>query len=198
RTASHNVLRAPFAGIITKYDVAEGELVEPDRELFTITDIDTVWVLADVYEKDISLIREGQQVEVAVATYPDKVFTGKIAYVSDLIDPTSRSAKVRCVVENKSHELKLDMFATVRVPTSHSRQVLAIPARSLQNIEGKSVAFAQVGESEFVPRVVQVGAQQEGWVEILSGLKPREKVVAEGSFYLKSNLQRERIGGEEH
>ncbi len=198
RTASHNVLRAPFAGIITKYDVAEGELVEPDRELFTITDIDTVWVLADVYEKDISLIREGQQVEVVVATYPDKVFTGKIAYVSDLIDPASRSAKVRCVVENKSHELKLDMFATVRVPTSHSRQVLAIPASSLQNVEGKSVAFAQVGESEFVPRALQLGAQQAGWVEILSGLKPGEKIVAEGSFYLKSNLQRERIGGEEH
>ncbi len=198
RTASYNVLRAPFAGIITKYDVAEGELVEPDRELFTITDIDTVWVLADVYEKDLSLIREGQQVEIAVATYPDRVFTGKIAYVSDLIDPTSRSAKVRCVVENKSHELKLDMFATVRVPTSHSRQVLAVPASSLQNVEGKSVAFAQVGESEFVPRAVQVGAQQEGWVEILSGLKPGEKVVAEGSFYVKSNLQRERIGGEEH
>ena len=198
RTASHNVLRAPFAGIITKYDVAEGELVEPDRELFTITDIDTVWVLADVYEKDISLIREGQQVEVVVATYPDKVFTGKIAYVSDLIDPASRSAKVRCVVENKSHELKLDMFATVRVPTSHSRQVLAIPASALQNVEGKSVAFAQVGESEFVPRALQLGAQQAGWVEILSGLKPGEKIVAEGSFYLKSNLQRERIGGEEH
>ncbi|MEW5976273.1 MAG: efflux RND transporter periplasmic adaptor subunit [Acidobacteriota bacterium] len=198
RTASHNVLRAPFAGIITKYDVAEGELVEPDRELFTITDIDTVWVLADVYEKDISLIREGQQVEIAVATYPDKIFTGKITYVSDVIDPTSRSAKVRCGVENKSHELKLDMFATVRVPTSHSRQVLAIPASSLQNIDGKSVAFAQVGESEFVPRALQVGAQQEGWVEILSGLKQGEKVVAEGSFYLKSNLQRERIGGEEH
>ena len=198
RTASHNVLRAPFAGIITKYDVAEGELVEPDRELFTITDIDTVWVLADVYEKDISLIREGQQVEIAVATYPDKVFTGKIAYVSDLIDPTSRSAKVRCVVENRNHELKLDMFATVRVPTSHSRQVLAIPASSLQNIEGKSVAFAQVGEFEFVPRALQLGAQQAGWVEILSGLKPGEKIVAEGSFYLKSNLQRERIGGEEH
>jgi cobalt-zinc-cadmium efflux system membrane fusion protein len=154
--------------------------------------------LADVYEKDLSLIREGQPVEIAVATYPDKLFTGRITYVSDFIDPTSRSAKVRCVVENKSHELKLDMFATVRVPTSHSRQVLAVPASSLQTVEGKNVAFAQASESEFVPRAVEVGAQQEGWVEILSGLRPGEKVAADGSFYLKSNLQRERIGGEEH
>lgn len=197
RTASHNVLRATFAGIITKYDVAEGELVQPDRELFTITDIDTVWVLADVYEKDLSLIREGQEVQIEVATYPDKVFSGKIMYISDLIDATSRSAKVRCVVDNRKHELKLDMFATVHVPTSRTRKVLTIPVTAVQNIEGKTVAFAQASESEFVPREVKLGAQQETWVEVLSGLKPGEKVVAEGSFYLKSTLQRERIGGEE-
>ncbi|MFN8006819.1 MAG: efflux RND transporter periplasmic adaptor subunit [Terriglobia bacterium] len=197
RTASHNVLRAPFAGIITKYGVAEGELVGPDRELFIITDIDTVWVLADVYEKDLSYIREGGAVQIEVATYPGRVFTGTIMYVSDLIDSTSRSAKVRCVVENRKHELKLDMFATIRVPTSSTRRVVAIPPSSIQNIDGNTTAFVQVSESEFVPREVKLGTQQQGWVEVLSGLKPGEKVVAEGSFYLKSSLQRERIGGEE-
>ena len=198
RTASHNMLRAPFAGIITRYELGEGELVQPDRELLTITDIDTVWVLADVYEKNLASIREGQEVQIVVATYPDRVFAGKITYIGDQIDPTSRSAKVRCVVQNQKHELKLEMFATVHIPTSERRRVLAIPGSSIQKIDGKTIAFVQIKETEFSSRELQVRAGQEGWVEVVSGLSPGEKVVADGSFYVKSQLQRDRIGGDEH
>ncbi len=189
RTASHNILRAPFAGIITRYELGEGELVQPDRELLTITDIDTVWVLADVYEKNLASVREGQDVQIVVATYPDRIFTGKITYISDQIDPTSRSAKVRCVVDNKRHELKLEMFATIHIPTTEKRTVLAIPSSSVQKIDGKAMAFVQLKETEFLPRELQLGARQEGWVEVVSGLSRGEKVVTEGSFYLKSHCR---------
>ena len=90
------------------------------------------------------------------------------------------------------------MFATVHIPTSEKRTVLAIPAGSIQKIDGKAVAFVQLKETEFAPRELQLRAGHEGWVEIVSGLSRGEKLVADGSFYLKSHLQRERIGGEEH
>ena len=119
------------------------------------------------------------------------------SYVSDQIDPTSRSAKVRCIVQNQKHELKLEMFATVHIPTSEKRTVLAIPAGSIQKIDGKAVAFVQLKETEFAPRELQLRAGHEGWVEVVSGLIRGEKVVRRRQLYLKSHLQRERIGGEE-
>src|SRR5690606_31030077 len=111
RDASHAVLRAPFDGVVTKYDVAQGEVAEPERELFTVTDLSSVWVLADVYEKDITKVRAGTDAVVRVDAYPDQTFAGRVTYVSDLIEPQTRSAKARVVVDNPGAALKLAMFA---------------------------------------------------------------------------------------
>ena len=92
REASHNVLRAPFAGIVTAYDVAAGEMVEPERELLAIADLSTVWVLADIYERDIARVRPGTKALIRTEAYPDRIFTGEVTYVSDVIEPSNMPA----------------------------------------------------------------------------------------------------------
>lgn len=196
RSASHAILRAPVAGVVTKYEVAAGELVEPDRELFTITDLSTVWVMADVYEKDLAKVRAGFDVEVRVDAYPDRVFQGRLTYVNDLIDPQTRTAKVRCVVNNSDGALKLEMFARVSVPTPDRRDALVIPISAVQQIDGKSVVFAQEGPSRFSRKFVTIGSPSGDWIEVLEGLSAGTRIVAGGSFYLKTALLRELIGDE--
>lgn len=196
RAASHSTLRAPFAGVVTKLDVAAGEVVEPDKELFTVADISTVWVLADVYEKDISKITRQGTCAIKVDAYPDRLFSGRITHVSDLIDPTTRTAKVRCVVDNRDGALKLDMFATVLLGTTEERQALAVPADAVQQVDNQPVVFIRQSDTRFERRDVQVGRRSGQLVEILSGLEDGQMVVGKGSFYLKTALLRERIGDE--
>jgi cobalt-zinc-cadmium efflux system membrane fusion protein len=196
RAASHSTLRAPFAGVVTKLNVAAGEVVEPDEELFTIADISTVWVLADVYEKDLAKITREGTVSIKVDAYPDRVFTGRITYVSDLIDPTTRTAKVRAVVENRDGALKLDMFAKVLLGTTEEGQALAVPADAVQQVDNQPVVFVRQSETRFERRNVQVGRRSGELVEILGGLDDGQMVVGKGSFYLKTALLRERIGDE--
>ena len=196
RAASHSTLRAPFAGVVTKLDVAVGEVVESDKELFTIADISTVWVLADVYEKDLAKITREGTVTIKVDAYPDRVFTGRITHVSDLIDPTTRTAKVRCVVENRDGALKLDMFAKVVLGTTEERQALTVPADAVQQVDSQAVVFTRQSATRFERRNVQVGRRAGNLVEILGGLEEGQMAVGKGSFYLKTALLRERIGDE--
>jgi cobalt-zinc-cadmium efflux system membrane fusion protein len=197
RTASHNTVRAPLSGVVTKYGVSKGEVVGRDKELFTIVDTSSVWALADVYEKDIQFVARGGECAVTLASYPGDLFKGKITYLSDALDPSSRTAKLRCVLSNTDGRLKLEMFATVSVPTKQSRTGVTVPAAALQEISGQPVLFVQAEPTKFEKRVVQVGERDEQRAEILSGVRAGEKVVANGSFYLKSALMRELIGGEE-
>ena len=194
RVGSHSTLRAPFAGVVTKLDVAAGEVVEPDEELFTIADMSTVWVLADVYEKDLAKITRDGTVAITVDAYPDRVFTGRITYVSDLIDPATRTAKVRAVVENRDGALKLDMFAKVLLGTTEEGQALTVPTDAIQQVDNQPVVFVRQSETRFERRSVQVGRWSGELVEILGGLEVDQMVVGKGSFYLKTALLRERIG----
>lgn len=194
RTASHSALRAPIDGVVTRLDVASGEVVEPDRELFTIADLSSVWVLADVYEKDLSRLPQSGDVDIRVDAYPDKVFRGALTYVSDVIDPKTRTAKVRCVVPNPGGLLKLDLFATVIIPTNERKQSVVVPVAAVQQIDNQPVVFVRKTEGQFERRKVTTGQTTGGVVEILDGVRAGEQIVADGSFYLKTALLRERIG----
>jgi cobalt-zinc-cadmium efflux system membrane fusion protein len=194
---SHSVLKAPFSGIITNYHASIGEVVEPSTELVTITDMSSLWVLADVFEKDLSNIQTGKAVQVRVASYPGRVFQGRITYVADIIDPKTRTAKVRCVAENKAGLLKLEMFAAIEIPVDRASSVLAVPDSSIQQIEGKPVVFVRKSENEFEKRHVQTGITGGGYTEIRSGLKAGELVASQGSFVVKTAFLRDLIGEEE-
>lgn len=197
RTASHNILRAPFAGIITKYDVSQGESVAREKELFTLVDTSSVWVLGDVYEKDLGRIPDRGDCLVTVSSYPNERFQGQITYLSDFLDPNSRTAKLRCVVPNKDGRLKLEMFADVLIPTRSAAVAAVVPSAALQDIDGKPVVFVQRDATHFEKREVTLGERGEQEAQILNGLRTGEKVVTAGSFYLKSALMREQIGGED-
>jgi cobalt-zinc-cadmium efflux system membrane fusion protein len=197
RTASHNTLRAPFAGIITKYDVSQGESVARDKELFTLVDTSSVWVLGDIYEKDLGRVPGHGDCLVTVSSYPDERFRGRITYLSDFLDPSSRTAKLRCVVANKDGRLKLEMFADVFIPTTSATAAAVVPGAALQDIEGKPVVFVQRDATHFEKREVTLGERGEQETQILTGVRPGEKVVTAGSFYLKSAVMREQIGGED-
>lgn len=197
RTASHNTLRAPFAGIIIKYDVSQGESVAREKELFTLVDTSSVWVLGDIYEKDLGRIPGHGDCLVTVSSYPNERFRGRITYLSDFLDPSSRTAKLRCVVPNKDGRLKLEMFADVFIPTTSATAAAVVPGTALQDIDGKPVVFVQRDATHFEKREVTLGERGEQETQILTGIRPGEKVVTVGSFYLKSASMREQIGGED-
>jgi membrane fusion protein, heavy metal efflux system len=197
RTISHSILRAPDAGIITGFHASVGEAVEPSTELLAITDMSSLWVLADVYEKDLSHIQKGKAVQVRVASYPNKVFQGRITYVADTIEPKTRTAKVRCVVENDSGLLKLEMFATIEIPVDRSNSVLAVPDSAIQQIDGKAVVFVRNSEKEFQKHEIQAGVTSGGFTEIRSGLKTGDPVATQGSFVVKTAFLRNLIGENE-
>ncbi|MCI0721739.1 MAG: efflux RND transporter periplasmic adaptor subunit [Acidobacteria bacterium] len=197
RKASPDLMRAPFAGVITKYDAAQGELLEPEREVFTLVDTSVVWVLADVYERDLGKVREGQTARIRVPAYPDEFFEGKITYIGDVLDPDSRTVKVRTVVANPDGRLKLGMFATVEIPLPVKEEAVVIPTAAAQVVGNLQVVFVQKSPMQFEKRVVELGERAGNWVEVRSGLRPGERIVVEGAFYVKSALLKEQISGEE-
>lgn len=189
---SSTVLKAPFAGVVTKAAASLGDIVEPGREIFTVADLSKVWVQAEVYEKDLGRIRLGQDAAIRVDTYPDESFAGRVSYISDVLDPQTRTAKVRCEVLNREMRLKTDMFANIELPTKFSKQALAVPSTALQDVEGKNVVFVQHSPTKFESRQVEKGVTVNGQTEIVSGLSAGEQVVTQGAFHLKSIL----AGGE--
>lgn len=189
-------LRSPFAGVVTKAKAASGEVIDTESELFTVADISQVWVQAEVYEKDLGRIRMGQSAFITVDTYPNEEFKGRVAYISDVLDPQTRTARVRCELPNPGLRLKLDMFASVRVPTTFSKQAIAVPISALQQVEEKNVLFIQKGATSFELRQVKSGNNVNGQLEILSGIREGEKVVTQGAFHLKSILAGKDLGEE--
>jgi cobalt-zinc-cadmium efflux system membrane fusion protein len=196
-TITHSILKAPFSGIITAFHASIGEAVEPTTELLAITDMSSLWVLADVFEKDLSHVKTGKAVQVRVTSYPGRAFHGKITYVADTIEPKTRTAKVRCVVENNNGLLKLEMFAAIEIPVDRTNSVLAVPDSSIQQIEGKPVVFVQKSETEFLKREVQTGIASGGFTEIRSGLTAGELLVSKGSFVVKTEFLRNQIAQNE-
>ena len=175
REMSLNVLRAPFDGTVTEFGVAMGDLVGPGRELLTITNMSTVWVLADVYEPDLGRLPSKAKVTIQVDAYPDRVFTGRITYISDTIEMSTRAAHVRCVVANQDKALKLGMFARVSIPTNEKVSALVAPVNAVQQIDGQSVVFVRKGPTTFERRDVTLGSTADGQVEVANGLRPGER-----------------------
>jgi cobalt-zinc-cadmium efflux system membrane fusion protein len=189
-------ITAPFAGIVTKAVSSPGDVVESSTELFTVIDISHVWVQAEVYEKDLGRIRVGQSSIIHVDTYPDEPFAGKVTYISDTLDPQTRTAKVRCEVANSDFRLKLDMFATVQLPTTFSRKAIAVPIGALQQVGAKIVVFVQCGAAQFEAREIKPGKTVSGQLEVLAGLREGEPVVIVGAFHLKSIVAGKDLGEE--
>jgi membrane fusion protein, heavy metal efflux system len=180
-------VKAPFPGVILERLVTAGTAVTPGMPLFVISDLSSLWALAEVDETSLSQVSAGRPVEVRVSAYPDEPFPGTIAFVGDTINPKTRRVMVRCQVPNASGRLKPEMYATVALGESGPRPIVAVPSQAVHEIEGRTVVFVQAGD-RFTRRDVRVGSDVNGLIEIRSGLKAGERVAAAGSFLLKSEL----------
>ena len=190
-------VRSPIAGIITEKHAIVGELSDPSRSLYTVADLSSVWVVVDINEKDIYRIQRGQASSVTVGAFPDLKLNGKITYISDLVDPGSRTVKARIEVPNAGRKLKPEMFATIELDlAADAPPVLALAEDALQNLDGRKVVFILEQENVFTMRPVQTGRTANGMVEILSGLKEGERYAVKGSFTLKSELRKREMKDE--
>ncbi len=183
-----SAIQAPFAGVVVHVSAAPGDVVEAGTELFSIADLSTVYVQAQVYEKDLGQVRTGQTASVSLESYPGERFTGRVVSISDLIDPQTRTAAVRCQVANRGGRLKLDMLARVEFPTSSKEFALSVPVDAVQTVGDKPVVFVRTAPDRFSIRPVDTGSTSDGRIEINRGLKEGEPVVSKGAFAVKSVL----------
>ncbi len=178
---------SPIKGKVVEIKVIPGETVDQSKDIMTILDPRLLWVDAEIFEKDLARIKLGQKVEITVPAFPEKVFYGKVSYIADVLKEDTRTVTVRSEVDNSEMLLKPGMFATLRIQLNGDRPVLAVPAIAICDHLGEKFVFVARGD-EFEPRKVLLGASQDGFYEVISGLREGELVATSGSFQLKSKL----------
>jgi RND family efflux transporter MFP subunit len=198
--ASHVVsevaVPAPADGVVIARGVNPGQVVGAAQELFTVTDLSTVWVIGDLYEKDFGSVRVGSEAAMTIPSAPKTVLRGRVGYIDPRVDPATRTAKVRVEVPNRGGDLKLGMYVTVSFESGSAERVTVIPRNAAQSIGDRTVVYVQTaeGEGRFTERSVKLGPPVGDAVRVLEGLKVGEQVVTEGSFFLRSEATRSRSG----
>ncbi|HEX8838691.1 MAG TPA: efflux RND transporter periplasmic adaptor subunit [Candidatus Acidoferrum sp.] len=179
-------LPAPVGGEIVERLVGPGQLLQAGAtQVFTISDMSTVWVLVNVYQSDVGYVRVGDSVDITTDTYP-QVFHGRISYVAPALDPNTRTLQARIVTANPNKILKKDMYVTAMLQAGVIRDALTVPdAAVLRDTENMPFVYAQSGANQFARRLVKIGDSQEGRTQITDGLKQGDRVVSDGSLFLQ-------------
>ena len=189
RPLSHFYLTSPLEGIIQERDISPGQTISPNETPIHVANLSKMWVMIDAYEQDIRYLNKGQNVSLSVRSIPGETFEGKTDWVSYSLEKQTRTMPVRAVVENPNRKLRAGMFGTARISTGKERNVAMIPIDAVQTIEGEKVVFVPGKEDgSYKPAEVMLGSENEGYVEIASGLKPGQQAVIAGAFDLKSAL----------
>ncbi|HKS73065.1 MAG TPA: efflux RND transporter periplasmic adaptor subunit [Terriglobales bacterium] len=186
-------VRAPIAGEVVEQDVAAGQLLQPgSTQCFMISDTGNVWVLVNVYQKDLPFVRSGDPVTIQTDAYPD-TFQGRISYVAASLDPNTRTLQARIDTHNPGEKLKKDMYVTATVKAGSIRNAIALPDSAiLRDTENQPFVYIAKGPNQFGRRSVTLGEDVNGQTEIMSGLQPGDEVVGDGSLFLQfaNSLQR--------
>lgn len=177
---------APISGEVVERLVSPGQVLQAGQtQAFTISDLSTVWVMANVYQADLRYVKEGDDVVVQTDAFRES-FRGKISYVSPALDPNTRTLQARIVVDNPGEKLKRDMYCTVTVTAGVLKNVLAVPnAAVLRDENNEPFVYVLTGENQFARRDVELGEAQNNEVRIMKGLAPGDKVVGDGSLFLQ-------------
>ncbi|MCK4760994.1 MAG: efflux RND transporter periplasmic adaptor subunit [Candidatus Aminicenantes bacterium] len=193
-------VNAPITGWVTRNSAVLGAMIDSATEIMTVMDLTDLWIDAGIYEKDLSKVRLGQEVEISVPAYPDKKFFGKIHYIGAVVNSDTRTITVRTKVNNRDLKLKPGMFAGIDILTGSRQDALIVPKQAVLDDGSRKIIFVlDVDEEDhFICRVVEVGAVYNGDIEIVKGLKSGEIVVIEGNFQLKSRLYAEDIAAHTH
>ena len=176
-------LNAPISGIIVERGGSVGATVGSDADLFKIVDLSSVWVDANVFEKDLGRVRVGQAVQVTVTAFPDTPYAGRVSLISSEVDPETRSVRVRTVVPNRDGRLKPDMFANVSIVTAARKTAISVPLSAVLEDGGRSIVYVADGDG-YKKKDVTLGIKSEDRVEIVSGLSAGDKVVVKGNYLL--------------
>jgi Cu(I)/Ag(I) efflux system membrane fusion protein len=184
-------IRSPAAGIVVQKTAVEGMRFNLGDALFRIVDTSTMWVMAEVYEQDLGFVKVGDAARVVVNAWPDRVIEGKVAFIYPSVGRESRTAQLRIEVANPDGRLRADMAATVEIDTPVPGSRRAIPESALIDTGRRQVVLVERGEGRYEPRPVKIGARMPGWVQIVDGLEPGEKVVTQATFLIdaESNIR---------
>jgi membrane fusion protein, heavy metal efflux system len=190
-TSDEVALRAPISGVVLDIGTATGEMqrsLDNATPIATIANIDTVWIVGDVFERDLNSVKPGREVEIRVPAYPDLDLKGRVANIGDALDPNTHTLKLRVVLPNPKHTLKADMFATIRVPGA-ARNAFILPATAVLHEGDKTSVFLQNASGKYDQRPVTIGRSFDSGavknIEVLSGINDGDKVVTVGGALLR-------------
>ena len=184
---------APASALVFERKATVGSVVNPGDVLFSLTDPNSLWMIAAANETDLSLLRPGQTAEIRVRAYPDKKFDGRILKLGEQLDPAMRTLEVRILVPNPLGLLKPEMYASAGIEQPKRRPAIFLPESAIQDIDGLSAVFVRHADKQFEPRTIKTGQKINGEMEVLNGLHAGEAVVVKGSFVLKSQLLKSAI-----
>ncbi|MBF0157078.1 MAG: efflux RND transporter periplasmic adaptor subunit [Magnetococcales bacterium] len=183
---------SPVDGVVLEKNAIKGMRFMPGEVLYRLADLSTVWLMAEVFEQDVGMVREGQEAKVTLNAIPGKLFKGRVSFIYPTLAAETRTVKVRIELPNRSGELRPALYATVELtaPTGEE-QILAVPDSAVLNSGTRQVVLVERGEGQYEPRPVQVGVQGGGYVQIREGLKEGEKVVVRANFLIdaEANLK---------
>lgn len=187
KISSRFELKSPLEGTVVERTVTPGSSVGGDSSqvLFTVADLGKLQVVADVYERDLALVKVGQMARVTVEAYPDIGFPAAVAAIGDVVDPNTRTIKVRAWVNNEARKLKPEMFARLHIEIGDATSFLTIPKEAVLEIDGKEFVYVEEAQGRFVKRQVKVGTASGEQVRILEGLQPGERIVTKGAVLIK-------------
>ena len=184
--------RSPATGVVLQKPSVQGMRFNPGETLYEIADLSAVWLVAEVFERDLGLLKVGQPAKLRILAYPEREFAGKVVFISPTLETETRTARVRVELANPNGLLKPAMYGSVELAASHARgKALAIPDSAVLDSGARQVVLVQRGEGLFEPRDVKLGMRAEGYVEVLDGLAAGEQVVVRANFLIdaESNLK---------
>jgi RND family efflux transporter MFP subunit len=187
--SSEVTVPSPSSGTVTNRTVNPGEVIEANKELMRVTDLSTIWVVGQVYEKDLATIRVGSGANITSEAYPNRVFRGRVSYVSPKIDTATRTAQVRIELANPSQMFKIGMYVNVAFAAlgGSERTMPIVPKDAVQSIGNQQYVFAATDKSrEFLLRQVKLAPESNGFYPVIEGLSTGERIVTEGSFLLRA------------
>ena len=178
-------IHSPITGTVIRKEVVQGTHVEPGEELYTIADLSHIWILADIYEYELSFVKKDQRAAVSLSYDPSTVLTGHVGFIYPTLDPKTRTAKVRFELDNRDEKLKPDMYANVELRINLGRR-LAIPQEAVIESGQKQVVFLHHGGGKLEARIIKTGVKTGEWSEVLEGLKEGEHIVTSANFLIDS------------
>ena len=193
-TSTELPVAAPWDGEVVARHAVEGELVERNACLFAIADLRTMWVYLNLYENDLAHVRVGQEVTFEADGLADQRFTGQITWISPEVDPHTRITQVLTEVTNTGGALRANMYGRGRIVVASSHDCLVVPQLAVQTYRERPVVFVRETDDSFAVRPVKIGIKGEQFWELLSGAASGEQVTTTGSFLLKSEFDKEKLG----